>query len=169
MSIRPPYRLKSCSWYTAGILALTLWSPSVCLAQQADPLEMVVITAALREKLPPLPPDPVPPPPVLQTGGLFVTTGFGAATITPFQCTGNGLVSIAPVSLTGTDGNARAQKVSFAYSGLSAPTPPACTYSEAFTNLRTGTWSVSDGAAVCVVTVSVGSAMEVRIFNHVCQ
>jgi hypothetical protein len=111
---------------------------------------------------------PATPPTV---GSIFVYPSFGAVTSTPSPCTGSGRITITPQSLTGSSGQSTSSNLPFSYSGFSSTTPnePACQANANFTNLRPGTWRVSDGIATCPATVVAGQGATVKIRNEVCQ
>jgi len=113
-------------------------------------------------------PTNTPPPTV---GSIFVSMGYGAVTSTPSQCNGSGTVTITPQSLNGSSGQSTASSQTFSYSGLSSTTPnePACQTTVNFTNLRPGTWKVSDGSAACTANVVAGQGTNLKIWNEVCQ
>jgi hypothetical protein len=102
---------------------------------------------------------------VITVGVISVSMGFGAVTSTPYQCTGHGTVTIKP-----NDPAAPSQTQQFSYSGFSSTiAPPACQTTVTFTNLRPGTWSVTDGHATCTAAVTAGQFVTVKIWNEVCQ
>src|SRR5438876_436248 len=80
-----------------------------------------------------------PPPPPSTVGALTVTTGFGAPGTG--NCTGSGNITITPISLTGTTGDANSQTKPYTYSGPGSTDPNQCSCRQTvqFTNLRTGT------------------------------
>jgi len=104
-------------------------------------------------------------------GSILVNLGFGAVTSTPYQCTGSGTITITPQNLTGSSGQSTSSNLLFSYSGFSSTTPnePACQTNVNFTNLRPGTWRVSDGIATCTATVVAGQGATAKIWNEVCQ
>ena len=114
-------------------------------------------------------PNNPPPPPTV--GSIFVSMGYGAVTSTPSQCTGSGTITITPQNLTGSSGQSTASSQPFSYSGLSSTTPnePACQTTVNFTNLKPGTWKVSDGSAACTANVVAGQGANIKIWNEVCQ
>ena len=74
-------------------------------------------------------------------GTLIVTVGFGAAG--NYMCTGQGAISVEPISLTGTGGKDRSDQASYQFSGFSKNESPACTATVNFEKLRAGTWRVA--------------------------
>jgi hypothetical protein len=109
------------------------------------------------------------PTPAPTTGSISVSTGFGAVSNPPYQCTGSGNITVSPQTLTGSTGTSTAQTKPFAYSGYSKSDPPACEQSVIFTTIRTGTWSATNGTGTCLTTVTAGQMATVKIWNSVCQ
>jgi hypothetical protein len=92
-----------------------------------------------------------------------VSMGFGAVTSAPYQCSGQGTVTI-------TESTGPTENQKFSYSGLSSTTaPPACPTTVTFTGLQPGTWSVTDGFAKCTTAVTAGQPQTVKIWNEKCQ
>ncbi len=111
------------------------------------------------------------PPPPSTTGAISVSTGFGAVSSTPYQCTGSGTVTVTPQSLTGTTGNTQSQSQPYTYSGNSSTTPneAACQQNVFFGNLATGTWRVTNGFGTCTATVVANQSATVKIWNGACS
>lgn len=112
---------------------------------------------------------PTPPPAV--AGTIAVNVGFGAAITTPYQCTGQGYVTITPQNLTGTTGKGQPETKQFQYSGYSSsnPSEPGCQQIVTFGDLRTGTWLVTNGTVTCTAKVISAQMTDVRIWHNVCQ
>lgn len=112
--------------------------------------------------------QPQPPP---TTGSIALSSGFGAVSSTPYQCTGSANITINPQTLTGTAGKSGSETRPVSYSGFSSTTPnePACQQSVIFTDLRTGSWQVTNGTAVCTTTVTAGQIANVKIWNNACR
>ncbi len=112
-----------------------------------------------------IPPSPSP-------GSLSVQVGFGAVSANAYQCTGQGDVSIAPISLTGSSGSDKATSQHYTYSGFSGLTPPACKASPvSFSGLKQGTWRVvsTNSLGACTANITDNSITTVKISDGVCQ
>jgi len=100
------------------------------------------------------------------TGSLAVTLGFGAVSSAPYQCSGQGSVTIRDAS-----GVAQPPQT-YSYSGYSSNTSPACTATVSFSNLQPGSWKIQDsGGANCQRSVTAGQFTSVLIRTDVgvCQ
>lgn len=114
----------------------------------------------------------VTPPQGPSPGSLSVQVGFGAVSANAYQCTGQGDVSIAPISLTGSSGSDKATSQHYTYSGFSGLTPPACKASPvSFSGLKQGSWRVvsSNSLAACTANITDNSITTVKISNGVCE
>ncbi|HET6418998.1 MAG TPA: hypothetical protein VFG19_02510 [Geobacteraceae bacterium] len=114
----------------------------------------------------------VQPPSASSGGSLSVQVGFGAVSANAYQCTGQGDVSIAPISLTGSSGSDKATSQHYVYSGFSGLTPPACRANPvSFSGLKQGTWRVvsSNSLGACTANITDNSITTVKISDGVCQ
>jgi hypothetical protein len=112
---------------------------------------------------PPTPPGPMP------AGSLVVSLGFGAVQNPPYQCTGQGNVTIKPQRLIGNAGRDQPQTLPFAYSGYSSSSSPACRQDVTFRDLKAGDWQLSDGTTTCAAKVLASQMTTVKIHHQTCQ
>lgn len=101
---------------------------------------------------------------VTTAGTIAVSMGFGAVTSTPYQCSGQGTVT-----LKSNNASVPSVKQNFSYSGYSSNTSPACQTTLTFQNLQPGNWSATDGRQTCSTSLTAGQYQTIKIWNGICQ
>lgn len=104
---------------------------------------------------------------ISKTGTLGVGLGYGAVTESGYPCKGSGTVTVSPSA-----GGTQPPPQSYAITGISNSTSPACSTNVTFTNLQPGLWHIQDsGGSNCQKQVTAGAHTTVTIRTDVgtCQ